>query len=364
MNLFKKSLLAKLLGLIISITVIGWGVFISAVVKQEEDLFQEKVKAVALMSQPLLYSLYKDMMEERPDMARYLMEGIKETSSVERVQVLRDNGREAGFLDLKTLLEVEEEYKKLDEEIPAEWFDDHEEREDVTAEGIEHPKFEEALERFIDGQKESVHYIETVGDKQFLTYLEPVLKKKCDACHVEHGEKIRGVLMISTSLDEMYAGLDASKRKWMLYGSSIPLGICATLSLMVKSVITRPIQGAAALLKDIEAEGDLTKRLQVRSKDEVGQMALSFNKMMGRLRDLLIRVREEGLKINHSSSEIKSGTGQQAAGAAEQSSTVTEVSTTIEALSRTAGHIAETAQALSSTAGGARRGRTAVFCLG
>ncbi len=334
---FKQSLLLKLISLIIGITVIGWSILISAVVKQEEaGLFQEKIKAVSLMSQPLLHSLYKDMLEERPDMGRYLMEGIQKTANVARVQVLRDNGKEAGFLDLKTLKEVEKEYKKLDEEIPPEWFDGHEEREDSTAEGIENPAFQEALNRFINGEEESIHYIENVGGKRLLTYLEPVIKKKkCEACHVDHGEKIRGVLMISTSLDEMYTGLAESKRNWILYGSWILVGTCATLSFMVKRVIAKPLLELTLATGKV-ADGDLTATIRMNRKDEIGLLADSFSKMVDTLKQSAVgrsgNMAELSSMMTKASAALATSSQQMGGNAREtieQASFVSEASTNI-----------------------------------
>lgn len=71
------SLLAKLLTLIITIAVISGTVLITHAIKNEErGVFDEKVQASKLMAGPIVHSIYKDMLDERADMARYLIAGM------------------------------------------------------------------------------------------------------------------------------------------------------------------------------------------------------------------------------------------------------------------------------------------------
>jgi methyl-accepting chemotaxis protein len=63
---------------------------------------------------------------------------------------------------------------------------------------------------------------------------------------------------------------------------------------------TNPIVRVAYTLKDIaEGEGDLTKTIAVNSKDEVGDLALYFNKTLEKIKDLIILIKKEagGLSV-------------------------------------------------------------------
>jgi len=104
MSIFRKNLLIKLLSTVIAITTMGCTLLIFKVMQNEKkNLFEEKVRASQYMAQPILHSLYKDMLDERADLARYLITGIKTIAGVERVQIIRENGSEAAFQDHKTL---------------------------------------------------------------------------------------------------------------------------------------------------------------------------------------------------------------------------------------------------------------------
>jgi len=102
--MFKKRLLFKILGTVLLITIAGFGIIVYEVIDKERESFMvERRKTSELMAQPLLHTIYKDMLDERADMARYLIEGMKNVKGTERVQVIRNNGIEEAFQDFKTL---------------------------------------------------------------------------------------------------------------------------------------------------------------------------------------------------------------------------------------------------------------------
>ena len=69
--------------------------------------------------------------------------------------------------------------------------------------------------------------------------------------------------------------------------------------------ITTPINSAVAGLKDIaEGEGDLTMRLAVASKDEVGEMATWFNIFIEKLQNIIIKLADNAGSIDASSNRL------------------------------------------------------------
>lgn len=129
----------------------------------------------------------------------------------------------------------------------------------------------------------------------------------------------------------------------------IALVVMGGVSIWMIRSLSKPLGKIMDAAKAI-AQGDLTQEVPVLSDDELGQLASSFNIMVGGFRNLMKGIRDAGLQINVSASEIDQGARQQAAGAAEQSTTVTEISVTMEELSQTAGRIAENAQDLAKSA--------------
>ena len=84
--------------------------------------------------------------------------------------------------------------------------------------------------------------------------------------------------------------------------------------------ITDPIRNAGKMLKDAaEGEGDLTRRLDVDTKDEVGEMARWFNVFIGSLQDIVRQVVDNSNLIADSAAGL-AGISEQMNNGAEQTS--------------------------------------------
>lgn len=90
--------------------------------------------------------------------------------------------------------------------------------------------------------------------------------------------------------------------------------------------VVRPIRGTVDMLKDIaEGEGDLTKRLEITAKDEIGEMATWFNLFMDKLQELIKQIVEDASSLNTKSTNLSQIAGQMTEGAqsmAERSKSV------------------------------------------
>ncbi|MFN3018355.1 methyl-accepting chemotaxis protein [Vibrio coralliilyticus] len=81
--------------------------------------------------------------------------------------------------------------------------------------------------------------------------------------------------------------------------SSIILIVVLTLSYFMIKFLFRGVSEVVSALKQISTgEGDLTKRINVKSKDEVGVLAENFNDFVVKLQTMLVDIRDVGLQIN------------------------------------------------------------------
>ncbi|MFN2353318.1 MAG: methyl-accepting chemotaxis protein [Desulfopila sp.] len=114
----------------------------------------------------------------------------------------------------------------------------------------------------------------------------------------------------------------------------VSLLVVAPLVYLFSRNITRPINNAVAGLKDIaEGEGDLTKRLQVDSKDEVGEMATWFNTFIDKLQGIIGQIAQNSSGVGTSSKQL-SDISQSLLGSAEDTSQrSTNVATASEEMS-------------------------------
>jgi methyl-accepting chemotaxis protein len=139
--------------------------------------------------------------------------------------------------------------------------------------------------------------------------------------------------------------------------------IAALIGFFLSSAITRNIGLLTAAMTTIGA-GDLTRRIQVRSHDELGALAVSFNQMTASLHQMTTQVQQASNSIITAAAEILAATSQQAASAAEQSSAITQTTTTIEEIKliadQTAQQAHQVAQDSQKALAVARQGSSAV----
>jgi methyl-accepting chemotaxis protein len=117
---------------------------------------------------------------------------------------------------------------------------------------------------------------------------------------------------------------------WSLMGlAALALIIGVIAAIYLTRTITKPL-GYLTTATAAVAAGDLTQSVDVRSGDEFGLLAETFNRMTANLRQFNDQMRQAATAIAAAAAEILAATTQQSANAAEQSSAVTQTSTTID----------------------------------
>ncbi|WP_461255840.1 methyl-accepting chemotaxis protein [Treponema sp. R80B11-R83G3] len=127
--------------------------------------------------------------------------------------------------------------------------------------------------------------------------------------------------------------------------TAIAILVAAIIIYSVLHGTINPIVKVAEELKDIsEGEGDLTRNIAVSSKDEIGDLALYFNKTLEKIRNLIIVIRKEAHKLSDIGNDLASNMTETAAAINEitaniqsvkgrvinQSASVTETNATME----------------------------------
>jgi len=111
----------------------------------------------------------------------------------------------------------------------------------------------------------------------------------------------------------------------------VALIVSALIILVVLSHVVTPIVKVANSLKDIsEGEGDLTQTITVNSKDEVGDLARYFNKLMKALREPISDVKKNISVLASVSEELSTVSKQLASGSEETVAQSSNVASTTE----------------------------------
>ncbi|MEN6616075.1 MAG: methyl-accepting chemotaxis protein, partial [Syntrophorhabdus sp.] len=142
----------------------------------------------------------------------------------------------------------------------------------------------------------------------------------------------------------------------MQYASSITgfrriLGLCAIVLLLAvissvlatiftARVILDPIKKTVSMIETI-ARGDLTQRIDIDSRDEIGSMAREFNNFIDILRDIISRVADNSHRVSDAATMLDTAAEQMATGVEQAACQVNSVAAASEEMSMTSSEIAE-----------------------
>ena len=119
--------------------------------------------------------------------------------------------------------------------------------------------------------------------------------------------------------------------EFTVFAAILAIAITALILFFVLSGVIKPIVKVTDTIKDIsEGEGDLTQTIKVQSKDEVGDLARHFNKLMEALRSPISEAKATVTHLASVSEELSSVSRQLASGAEETVNQSTNVASTTE----------------------------------
>jgi len=137
-------------------------------------------------------------------------------------------------------------------------------------------------------------------------------------------------LVLSVSESEINAPLKSLARTsfFIIIVTSVFLVLAV---IFITGTITKPIHGLVAMLKDIaEGQGDLTKRMEVYSKDELGELARWFNIFVDKLYGIVFQVKKNTDEVAGATNDVSSTSTQLAAATEEQTVQASEVATSVQ----------------------------------
>ncbi|WP_165313782.1 methyl-accepting chemotaxis protein [Vibrio ziniensis] len=134
----------------------------------------------------------------------------------------------------------------------------------------------------------------------------------------------------------------------LLHQLLIAAGILIVLGLIASTVVARQLKGLSQItlaLTDIaEGNGDLTQRLDVNSKDEVGILAEKFNKFVDSLHTIMLNVRDITLSINKNADHSAKSASTRSSRVGMQQDEITMVATAVTEMAAATAEIANNAE--------------------
>ncbi len=140
--------------------------------------------------------------------------------------------------------------------------------------------------------------------------------------------------------------------------AAVSVILAILIALMLANGITKPINNFLEIFKDLEkGQGDLTRRINVKSKDEMARMAQAFNSFMDSMEHMVLNIKENSAIVSQGSVLLREGGIQTAEGiilinahmgmAAEDTQ---KISTSISQITDSISQIAEASQVSAADA--------------
>jgi methyl-accepting chemotaxis protein len=110
--------------------------------------------------------------------------------------------------------------------------------------------------------------------------------------------------------------------------------VATVVTLVVSRGITRPVRAMANHLGEMaQGGGDLTRRIEIISHDEVGQMANSFNAFVKKLEEIISEVRLGSDGIASAAAQVAASAASLSQGTSEQAASIEETTSSLEQMS-------------------------------
>ncbi|HDZ57234.1 MAG TPA: methyl-accepting chemotaxis protein [Pseudomonas xinjiangensis] len=131
----------------------------------------------------------------------------------------------------------------------------------------------------------------------------------------------------------------------------IGLVVCVLMILIFPGLVLKPLQNILARIRDIaDGEGDLTKRIEVTSTDEIGQLGISFNQFLGQLQTLIQQVADSTLQVAAASGQMTAIAARQDRLINEQYAAIDQVSTAATEMTAAIHEVADNAHCTADAA--------------
>ncbi|MGD8115659.1 methyl-accepting chemotaxis protein [Vibrio sp. TRT 29B02] len=153
------------------------------------------------------------------------------------------------------------------------------------------------------------------------------------------------VLADAEALDTIISEQVASSVKTeVIAGAALMLLGLATIA-VAASRLVKPIREVVVRLNDIASgEGDLTQRLEVKSQDEIGRLAIGFNQFLDKLQSIISDVVDTTLQIGTTTHQSRVAAQQTRTSSDSQFKEVDLVATASEEMTQTASLVVQNAE--------------------
>ena len=179
------------------------------------------------------------------------------------------------------------------------------------------------------------------GKKGGDSYKDPATKKMMTCAFQPVGENCDWAVFCAAPYEDYFGGL--TKLSFVIIGIlAISVAVSVILCLVMLSFSLKPLKKVENSIHEIATgSADLTKRIDVETKDEIGSVVEGFNTFAEKLQSIISRIKNSNTTLGNAGTDLDYSTQ-------DTASAITEIIANIESMHR---QISSQSQSVSQTAG-------------
>ncbi|MBF0109960.1 MAG: diguanylate cyclase [Magnetococcales bacterium] len=252
---------------------------------QQTAILAQNERTMTLMVNNMISALRTIMNAGHASITQDFAADVRHNADILEFRILRADGLEA-FRDNRTIDDVnrrlgDRTFGPRDKEETLRIMDEHD------------PDLVEVRERMHILPK----YTTSADGVQLLVYLAPIENdEKCTYCH-GNDHRLRGILQLTTSLSRVEQDIRATRIQASSIAAVSGLLMLFLLYIMIRYSLVAPLGRVKEAMEQV-AGGRLDLSINVPGKDEISEIARSFNRMTIRLRETYEGLHREQDKLS------------------------------------------------------------------
>ena len=148
--------------------------------------------------------------------------------------------------------------------------------------------------------------------------------------YLVYNQDLDWIMWGAVPADEVFAKVGTLKTQMYLFLLVVAVLVVIVGSLVSRGIANKASEIAAKMEEIAQGEADLSVRLPVLTRDEMGDLAHWFNVFMENLEEVIAKVKATSLQVDAATQEVSSGAQGLSQATQEQASAIEEVAATIE----------------------------------
>jgi methyl-accepting chemotaxis protein len=171
---------------------------------------------------------------------------------------------------------------------------------------------------------------------------------------VKMGSEVVGNVSLGISTDSVDQAMVEVMRVLIAREVIVLVLLFSLVAVLVRRQVTRPLAEIDRVMEHAQRTGDLTVRLNVSRRDEIGKLTERFNGFMETLEGLLLEVSGAAHRVSAAAQQLTSASHQLSSGSQEQASSLEETAASLEEITGTVKQNADNAKQANQLAMGSR----------